>query len=127
MAGAGVLALSHAGEHDSEELQRTGDWILEHDFDAYNQSRMQTSASEQADLYHYGVFNCSQAMYQLGGRHWQQFFPRTVRTLLANQLPNGSWPAENRGFDGKFGRAYTTALVVLSLGAPNQLLPIFQR
>jgi hypothetical protein len=29
--------------------------------------------------------------------------------------------------DSQFGNAYTTALVVLSLGAPNQLLPMFQR
>jgi hypothetical protein len=32
-----------------------------------------------------------------------------------------------RCFQPKYGRAYTTALVVLALGAPNQLLPIFQR
>jgi hypothetical protein len=66
-------------------------------------------------------------MYQLGGRYWQEFFPHTVATLLANQLPDGSWPADSHWHDGQFGRAYTTALVVMTLGAPNQLLPIFQR
>jgi hypothetical protein len=66
-------------------------------------------------------------MYQLGGRYWQQFFPGAVQTLLANQQPDGSWPAENHHHDARFGNAYTTALVLLTLGAPNQLLPIYQR
>jgi len=68
-----------------------------------------------------------QATYQLGGRCWKQFFPRTVKTLLANQRADGSWPAEDHPKAKKYGNAYTTALVVLALGAPNQLLPIFQR
>jgi hypothetical protein len=66
-------------------------------------------------------------MYQLGGRYWQEFFPRVVRTVLANQQPDGSWSAESHFHDAQFGNAYTTALVILSLGASNQLLPIYQR
>jgi hypothetical protein len=66
-------------------------------------------------------------MYQLGGRFWREFFPRVVPILLVNQRPDGSWPAESHFHDAQFGNAYTTALVVLTLGAPNQLLPIYQR
>jgi hypothetical protein len=66
-------------------------------------------------------------MYQLGGEHWSRFFPWVVNTLLANQRDDGSWPAESHYYDAQFGNAYTTALVVMTLGAPNQLLPIFQR
>jgi hypothetical protein len=50
-----------------------------------------------------------------------------VRTVLANQERDGSWPAESHFNDAPFGNAYTTALMVMSLGAPNQFLPIFQR
>jgi hypothetical protein len=50
-----------------------------------------------------------------------------VSALLANQRPDGSWDAERLPRDRAFGNSYTTALVVLSLGAPNQFLPIFQR
>lgn len=127
MAGAGVLALAHAGFHNSQEAKAAGEWILQHDFDSYNEIETFTQTEYYKDRYHYGVFNCSQAMYQLGGRYWQEFFPPLLRTLLANQRTNGSWPAENHYEDGKFGPAYTTALVVMALGAPNQLLPIFQR
>jgi hypothetical protein len=54
----------------------------------------------------------------------EEFFPSSVRTVLANQQPDGSWPAESHFNDR---RSYATALVVLPLGAPNQFLPIFHR
>jgi hypothetical protein len=126
MAGAGILALAHAGLHEAPEAARSGDWILRHNFDQYNRIHPFTQEWSN-DRYHYGLFNCCQGMYQLGGKHWEEFFPRTVRTLLANQQPDASWAAESHFYDGKFGNAYTTALVVISLGAPNQFLPIFQR
>jgi hypothetical protein len=126
MAGAGILAYAHAGLHNAPEALRSGDWILQYDFDHYNQIEPFTQDWKN-DRYHYGVFNCCQGMYQLGGRHWEAFFPRAVKTLLANQRGDGSWEAESHQHDARFGNAYTTALVVLTLGAPNQLLPIYQR
>jgi hypothetical protein len=126
MAGAGILALAHAGFHDSIEAEQSGRWVLENDFDNYNHFDG-VNRSWQNDRYHYSIFMCCQAMYQLGGRHWEEFFPSAAKTLLANQQPDGSWPVERYNRDGQFGNAYTTALVVLSLGAANQFLPIFQR
>ncbi len=126
MAGAGILALAHAGFHNSAEAQLSGEWILQHGFDNYNVVETFNQAQPH-DRYHYGLFNCCQGMYQLGGKYWEQFFPRAVRTVLANQQPDGSWPADSHWHDGQFGNAYTTALVVITLGAPNQLLPVFQR
>jgi hypothetical protein len=126
MAGAGVLALAHAGLHGAPEAAKSGEWILEQDFSRYNRMA-QFATGWQHDRYHYSVFNCCQGMYQLGGRYWREFYPPTVRTLLANQLADGSWQAESHQTDSQFGSAYTTALVLLTLAAPNQLLPIFQR
>jgi hypothetical protein len=127
MAGAGILALAHAGLHGSLEAKRSGDWLLELNFDNYNQVERFTQKDWYNDRYHYGLFNCCQAMYQLGGDYWAKFFPRAVHAVLANQQPDGSWAPESHFHDAQFGNAYTTALVVLCLGAPNQLLPIFQR
>ncbi|HJQ79078.1 MAG TPA: prenyltransferase/squalene oxidase repeat-containing protein [Lacipirellulaceae bacterium] len=126
MAGAGILALAHAGYHNAPEATQSGEWILQHNFNDYNEIEPFQQGWKN-DRYHYGLFNCCQAMYQIGGRYWQQFFPGAVKTLLANQQPDGSWPAENHHHDAQFGNAYTTALVLLTLGAPNQLLPIYQR
>ncbi len=123
MAGAGILALAHAGFHHSVEAQRAGDWLLRRGFGQYN-ARI---PNQRSDRYHYGLFVCCQAMYQLGGKYWQQFFPPAVRAVLANQQADGSWPIDSQMHDRPFGSTYTTALVVITLGAPNQLLPVFQR
>jgi hypothetical protein len=127
MAGAGILALAHAGFHNSREARESGAWILRHGFDEYNRFILFEQQPRPHDRYHYAVFNCCQGMYQLGGEYWKEFFPHVVQTLLANQRSDGSWPADSHWHDSQFGPAYTTALVVISLGAPNQLLPIFQR
>ena len=123
MAGAGILAMAHAGRHRLPEVQQAGEWLLRYNFTRYNK----TQPGWSDDRYHYGAFNCCQAMYQLGGRYWEEFFPPVARTLLANQERDGSWATESHGNDRIFGNSYTTSLVVLTLGAPNQLLPIFQR
>lgn len=116
MAGAGVLSLSLAGLHNAPMARATGRWILQHPFDQYNQS----------EHYHYSAFYCTQATFQLGGHYWQQFFPPVARTLVANQRRDGSWAPEIAAVS-EFGNAYTTALAVLVLNTPNQLLPVFQR
>ena len=125
MAGAGILALAHAGYHKSPEAARSGEWILRQGFQPYNE--VVNFGYPAHDRYHYAMFNCCQGMYQLGGKYWEAFFPAAVATLLENQQPDGSWPADSHWHDSQFGEAYTTALVLLTLSAPNQLLPIFQR
>jgi Prenyltransferase and squalene oxidase repeat len=123
MAGAGILALAHAGLHHTKEAERAGDWLLAHGFEQYNS----TIPGQMSDRYHYGLFNCCQAMYQLGGKYWERFYPPAVEAVLANQQPDGSWPVDSQFHDAPYGKAYSTALVVIMLGAPNQLLPIYQR
>lgn len=127
MAGAGVLALAHAGLHNTPEAKNSADWLQQYSFEEYNHVEVFGQPVFPIDRYHYSLFNSCQAMYQMGGKYWQQFFPRIVRALLANQQPNGSWPPESHKNDAQFGNSYTTSLVVLSLGAPNQFLPVFQR
>ncbi len=122
MTGAGILALAHAGYHDTPEARQAGKTLLGYSFQDYNRS------SGDLDRYHYSLFLCTQAAYQMGDDYWHQFCPATFRTLLASQNSNGSWePERTIHNDDVYGSVYTTALVVLSLSAPNQLLPIFQR
>jgi hypothetical protein len=118
--GGGIVALSMGGEHRSEMAQAGGKWILNSSFDRYNVRR------HPDDRYHYSAFYCSQAMFQLGGEFWESFYPPLQRTLLANQRRDGSWDRESR-HDGRYGNVYTTALVVLALTPPYQILPIYQR
>ena len=119
--GAGVLCLAITGNHHDEIADATGRWLLEHSFDHYN------SGQGSHDRYHYGAYYCSQAAFMLGGEYWRQFYPRLAETLTANQSPEGSWQPERAQGDGSFGNSYTTALAILSLTPPYQLLPIYQR
>jgi hypothetical protein len=123
MAGAGILALGHAGFHDSIEAKRAADAILRSSFEIYNDNH----PLPDRDRYHYSLFMCCQGMYQMGSPYWEKFFPRTVRAVLAHQQADGSWDAESYHKDRRYGNSYTTAMVILAMGAPNQLLPIFQR
>jgi hypothetical protein len=122
MAGAGALSLSMAGVHDSPMARAAGNYILKHPFDRYNGE----AGTGSYDRYHYCVFYCSQASFQLGGNVWQGYFPRASRALIGGQARDGSWQSESGG-NGYFGNVYTSALAVLALTTPYQLLPIFQR
>lgn len=120
VVGGGIVSLAMAGEHHTKMARAAGQWILQHPFDQYNRR------GHREDRYHYSAFYCSQAMFQLGGEFWEKFYPPFARTLLDNQRSDGSWERE-RIRDGQFGNVYTTALVVLALTPPYQLLPIYQR
>ncbi|WP_157605216.1 prenyltransferase/squalene oxidase repeat-containing protein [Schlesneria paludicola] len=120
MVGGGILLLSLSGEHDSEMARSGGRWLLERPFDRYNRF------VHNSERYHYSAYYCSQAMFQLGGEYWAGFFPTLMTTQLDNQQPDGSWSAESNR-DGQYGNVYTTALSVLSLTPPYQILPIYQR
>ena len=120
VVGGGIVALSLGGEHNSEMAQHAGKWILNYDFQRYNRT------PHFKDRYHYSAFYCSQAMFQLGGEYWEKFYPKLMNTLVANQHPDGSWDPEATR-DTAFGNIYTSALTVLALTPPYQLLPIYQR
>lgn len=121
VTGAGALALAHASEHNTPEAEGAGQWLLQNGFGEYNHR------PQRLERYHYGLLTCTQAMYQLGGQYWAGYFPPTVRAVLANQQPDGSWPRESHHRDSAYGAAYTSAICLITLGAPNDLLPIFQR
>ncbi len=121
MAGAGILSLSLAGQHQTQIARSAGDWLLAHPY-----LRSQESV-EGWDRYFYSTYYCSQAAMQLGGRYWEGIFPPLADTLLSFQAADGSWPPEVTNGDKRFGNAYTTALAVLSLTPPFQLLPVYQK
>lgn len=121
MVGAGILSLAMAGEHHTRIAQQAGDWLVGHPFRTFGE-RM-----GRGDRFFYSTYYCSQAMAQLGGQRWRQFFPRLVKVLMASQQSTGEWPPEPYGSDDAFGNTYTTAMAVLSLTPPLQLLPVYQR
>ena len=125
MSGAGVLALAHAGLHNTPEAKLAGEWILRSGFDEYGGHGRVNGDRREDDRYHYGLLTCCQAMYQLGGPPWQEFYPPTVRAILSGQNSDGSWQRENHYRDERFGTVYTSAICVLALGALTSSCPCF--
>jgi hypothetical protein len=120
MVGAGALALSLGGMHKTKAAQRAGEWILGHPFSNYNRQLT------YHDRYFYGAFYCSHAMFQLGEPYWDKFYPTLVQAMVRYQNRDGSWGPE-RSLDSEYGTSYSTAMGILALVPPYQLLPIFQR
>ena len=121
MTGAGILSLSLAGQHQTPMARAAGNWLLAHPYRRFGET---TGGN---DRYFYSAYYCSQAAVQLGGRYWQGIFPPLVNAMLSAQSPDGSWPVEPNYGDAVFGNVYTTAMAVLSLTPPYQLLPVYQR
>ncbi len=129
MVGAGILCLSMSGQHQTPMARAAGDWLLAHPYQGFGH------LASSSDRFFYGTYYSSQAMVQLGGHYWEQYFPSLAAALLTDQLSDGSWPPEIRsgvpvvgsGSEAMFGKVYSSALAVLSLTPPYQLLPVYQR
>lgn len=120
MAGAGVLSMSMAGKHGTDMAQTAAKYILRRPFDQYQRP----IEGEQYPCY--SAFYCSQAMYHMGGKYWREYYPTLSKTIVAAQQDDGSWNVRS-GHEGQYGPTYMTALTVLALTPPYQMLPVFQR
>jgi len=114
--GTGILALEICGEFRSQEAIRGGEWLLK------NPLRW------QGPFFYYSAYYSAQAMYQLGGDFWARWRPVSEKLLLAEQKPDGSWPAPpSETHENQAGFAYMTAMAILSLTVDYKFLPIYQR
>jgi hypothetical protein len=120
MAGAGVLCLFLAGQYDNEIEQKSGSWMLSQSFAPYNRQ------IDGEDHYHYAAYYVSQSMFQLGGSYWEQFYPEFSAVFVGGQNTDGSWDPES-GKHSIYSNCYSSALAILALTPPYQLLPIYQR
>jgi hypothetical protein len=110
-AGA-IVALQNAGRYEGEELQLAYRFL---------ERRTPENLSPLSNNYFfYAHYYAVQAMWQLGGDPFQQYYQKIHRILLEMQSQDGSWA-------DLLGRHYGTAMACLILSAPRSLLPIFQR
>lgn len=119
MTGAGIMAMAMLGKQNTPETTAAAQWIRKHPFTTYGQR------VGYLDRFQYSVYYCTQGMYHLGGRHFEEFFPPMVDLLVGSQRPNGSWSAV--GLESSYGDTYATAMAVLSLTTHYAMLPIHQR
>ncbi|MEI6674727.1 MAG: prenyltransferase/squalene oxidase repeat-containing protein [Verrucomicrobiota bacterium] len=110
LTGMGLLCLELCGEHGTDRTKRAADWLLRH--------FRELSGGQFA---FYGNYYNAQAMFQIGGRHWQEYANWMYATYLPKQAPDGSWESQEAG------RIYGTAMMVLAFTVPWRQLPIYQR
>ena len=102
------------GEHPKEALAG-GDYLMTNPPDNPNM-----------EFYYYGIYYCSQALNQLGGKYWDTLYAKKLRdVLLAQQQPDGSFGGSN-GQEQQAGPAYRTSMACLALCVPYRYLPIYQ-
>ena len=74
----------------------------------------------------YGHYYAAHAMYQVGGRDWEDWYAKLRALLLPKQSPAGDW--STRDLDRQSaGPVYQTSIAVIILSVPAHYLPIFQR
>ncbi len=113
--GTAVTCLELCGKHRCKEAIGGGDWILAHPARRYG-----------ANFFYYGLYYCAQGMFQLGGRHWEQFAPQMYEMMLKFQRKDGSWP-QGSANESRGGPCYATAMGVLAIAVSYRQLPIYQR
>ena len=111
-SAAGVVALQSAGIYEGREVEK-GLAYLMRNMPRPNVFRYQTH-------YAYGHYYAAQAMWQAGGGNWEQWYPAVRDEMVGQQKSDGRWPDQ-------VCDEYGTAMSLLVLQMPNDLLPIFQR
>jgi len=113
-SAAAIVALNSAGIYKSSEITRGLDYLT--------QFRPEQGVTRRMQYYEYGHYYAVQAMWQAGGERWARWYPAIRDELIARRQPsNGSWPSD------AFGSEYGTAMCLIILQMPENLLPIFQR
>lgn len=113
--GAGILSLVMAGLKDSPEVQGGIRYLQKHKLGSGNDWPYR-------EHYYYTLYYITQAMYQVGGENWSQWYPMIRDRLLKEKSADGSW---SQGSEA--GPEYATAMSVLVLQVPAGLLPIYQK
>ena len=111
LTGSAILCLSLCGQHKNKALIPAGDWL----YRRIDQSR-------SGSHYYYGMYYCSQGMFQLGGKYWEKWAAKMYTIMLKDQSMNGSWTKH-----ASQGSSYSTAMGVLAMTVSYRQLPIYQR
>jgi len=119
MAACGVVCLQEFGAYDDWRIPKNMDVIL---------TAIQRLKPHREDgrvpFDAYTLYYVGQAIYQVGGKYWQDGYPRLRDMLVASQK-DGCWKDGNR-VQGKPGDLYGTAVACFILSIPNRYLPILQ-
>lgn len=111
-SAAGVVALQSAGVYESDELEAA--------FAYLKQFMPEIKFGQRFSHYFYGHYYASQAFWIRGGQDWLDWYVAIRDELINRRTAAGYWP-------DSVGNEYGTAMALIILQMPNNVLPIFQR
>jgi hypothetical protein len=112
MSAAGLLSRELSGFHGDDINREAADYLIKN----LLPGQLYPEGNRA-----YAVYYASQALYQVGGTHWEKFAEEMYKYLLAKQRTNGAW------FEKDQGEIYPTAMYTLALSVDFGQLPIYQR
>jgi len=112
-SAAGLVALYSAGIYEGPEIDKGLEYLIEF--------LPSDEVNRRVSYFYYGHYYAVQAAWQAGGGYWARWYPAIRDELLGRQQPNGSWASLS------FCPEYATAMSLLVLQLPENMLPIFQR
>jgi len=130
MAAAGAVCLQEFGKYNDYRIRRSMNGVL----DDIKTKMKVTPGHMPFDAY--TMYYVAQALYQVGGRLWQDGYPLVRKALIDSQSRKGqgnTMGAESHGawggrrVGGKSGQMFATAVAVFALNIPNRYLPILQQ
>jgi len=117
MAGVSLLCRELSGHHDDAINRRYGNYLR-----GWAMGTFRPGAHPPVDREEYTTYYASQGMFQLGGKHWEEFAAPLYSYLIKHQRKDGGWYAS-----AGFSPVYTTSMYTLSLTPSYCQLPIYQR
>jgi hypothetical protein len=119
-SAVGLFCRELCGYHDDEINRRCAGFVM----GWAGQSLQGATSPGRHSANEYITYYASNAMFQLGGRYWEQFAPMLYTHLIAHQRDDGSWNAPSAA---QYGQVYSASIYVLSLTVSYRQLPIYQR
>lgn len=122
MAAAGVVCLQEFGQYSDWRIPKNIEKIVANIEGVVPPKAADGSLPFSA----YALYYVGQALYQTGGKSWQDNYPKLRDHLVASQAPDGSWRDAGHISDGLPSQLWGTSVACFFLAIPNRYLPILQ-
>ncbi len=110
-SAAGVASLYYAGVYEDDMIDRGLKYLMRY---------IDDQGRRRIGHYFYGHYYAAQAMHLAGDEYWRKWYPMIRDELLDQQQADGSWTYNH-------GEQYATAMALIVLQMPNDVLPIFEK
>ena len=129
MAAAGVVCMQEFGQYD--------DWRIAKNMDVIGDAVKKMPPAKQGQgtvaLDAYTLYYVGQALYQVGGKNWEDNYPILRDHLVMSQTrgtnqggEDGAWRDTRYVTGGRPGSLFGTSVACFILAIPNRYLPILQ-